>query len=105
MLCDVGAPARFPLDKMGNLWHPGGRPREGSAFPPCFPAHGEQILRKLAPLVPMGTSNPHLVRNLSQPGAADPGRILVTGGVLIDREAVDLIGCQGFPLPWADDNF
>ncbi len=30
----VGAPARRPLDKMGNLWHPGGWPREGSAIPP-----------------------------------------------------------------------
>jgi len=29
----------------------------------------------------------------------------VAGGVLIDREAVDLIGGQGFHLPWADDHY
>ena len=80
-------------------------PGREALFLSCFPAPWEQILPKHAPLVPMGTSNPHLVRNLPRPGAADPGRILVAGGVLIDREAVDLIGCQGFHLPWADDHY
>ena len=28
--------------------------------------------------------------------------LLMLGGVLIDREAVDLIGCQGFHLPWVN---
>jgi hypothetical protein len=44
----------------------------------------------------MGTSHPHLVRNLSRRGAANPGHILATGGVLIDHEVARLIGCRGF---------
>jgi len=45
----------------------------------------------------MGTSNPDLVRTLQWLGAADPRCLSIAGGVLIDREAVDLIGCQGDP--------
>jgi len=76
----------------------------------------EQILWKREPLVSMGTSDPHLVRNLPRPGTAhrgpslarpgraapDPG-LLRAGGVLISHEAVDLIECQGFHLSWAND--
>ena len=43
----------------------------------------------------------HLVRNPWWPDAAEPGRIPTAGGVLIVREAVDLIGGQGFHLAWA----
>jgi Transposase len=43
----------------------------------------------------MGTSHPHLVRTLEWAGRANPTRIPTAGGVLIDHEAVALIGGQG----------
>ena len=51
----------------------------------------------------MGTSNPDLVRILQWLGSAGPMCLSIAGGVLIDREAVDLIGCQGCPLSGEDD--
>jgi hypothetical protein len=56
----------------------------------------------MRPLTWMSTSNSHPVRNPLGCGAADPQRILLAGGVLMDREAVALIQSQGFPLPAAD---
>ena len=54
---------------------------------------------KACALVQMGTSHSDLVRNLPWLGVADPSVSPMAGGVLTDHEAVDLIGCQGYPLP------
>jgi hypothetical protein len=51
----------------------------------------------------MGTSNPVLVRILRWLGAADPRGVSTAGGVLIDREAVDLIRYQGCDLSGEDN--
>ena len=57
----------------------------------------QRLLRKHASLVPMGTTYPHPVRNRLWLGAPDSRRG-TAGGVLIDREAEELVGPNGSPI-------
>ena len=61
----------------------------------------ERLLKKPAPLAPVGTSYTKLVLSLAVARRSRAGNTSSASQILIDREAVDLTGGQD-PAPWVD---